>query len=195
MNYSIIGSGKVGTALARQFARNGIPVGVANTRDPITLSALVSELGDTVIAQTIDQALTADVVILAIPFNAHRDIGRKLAYWNGKIVIDAMNTYGVPPEELGDQLSSDIVARSFVGANVVKTFNQLPAALLAKDPAQDAGRRVMFVWSRGSEAASTITELVGQLGFAPISLGGTAETGKLLGLGGPLILQNIIKHQ
>lgn len=31
MTYSIIGSGKVGTALARQFARNGIPVAIANT--------------------------------------------------------------------------------------------------------------------------------------------------------------------
>lgn len=195
MTYSIIGSGKVGSALARQFSRNGIPVGIANSRDPISLSALVDDLGGTVTALTVEQALEADVVILAIPFSAHRDIGRKLPYWKDKIVIDAMNTYGVPPEELGEHASTDVVARAFIGAKVVKTFNQLPAALLAKDPSQDGGRRVMFVWSRDAEAALTVTTLVGQLGFAPISLAGSAEGGKLLGLGGALILQNIIKHQ
>jgi len=42
-----------------------------------------------------------------------------------------MNTYGVSPEELGNRESTDIVASAFVGARVVKTFNQLPAALPA----------------------------------------------------------------
>lgn len=195
MTYSIIGSGKVGSALAHQFAKNSIPVGIANTREPITLSALVKELGDNVVAQTLDEALAADVVILAIPFSAHRDVGLKLPHWEGKIVIDAMNTYGVQPEELGDLASTDVVARSFYGAKVVKTFNQLPAALLAKDPSQDGGRRVMFVWSRDVGAASHVSNLVHQLGFAPISLAGISEGGEMLGLGGPLILQNIIKHQ
>ena len=32
MTYSIIGSGNVGTALARQFTRSGIPVSIANSR-------------------------------------------------------------------------------------------------------------------------------------------------------------------
>lgn len=195
MTYSIIGSGKVGTALARQFARNGIPVAIANTRDPISLAPLINELGNTVTAQPLEQALEADIVILAIPFGAHREIGQRFANWKNRIVIDAMNTYGVPPQELGDRASTDVVATAFVGARVVKTFNQLPAAMLAKDPARDGGRQVMFVWSRNQEANTTVTQLVDQLGFAPISLGEIDEGGKLLGLGGPLILQNIIKYQ
>ncbi|WP_337153681.1 hypothetical protein [Pseudomonas protegens] len=43
-----------------------------------------------------------------------------------------MNTYGVQPQELGDIASTDVVATAFVGARVVKTFNQLPATMLAK---------------------------------------------------------------
>lgn len=195
MTYSIIGAGKVGTALARQFTRNGIPVGIANSRGPHTLAALVNELGDTVVAQTLEEAFGADVLILAIPFSAHREIGQRFADWNNKIVIDAMNTYGVPVQELGDRASTDVVATAFAGAKVVKTFNQLPAALLAKNPEQDGGRRVMFVWSRDHEADKSVSELVEKLGFAPISLGSIADGGKLLGLGGPLILQNIIKYQ
>ena len=96
---------------------------------------------------------------------------------------------------MGDRASTDVVASAFLGAKVVKTFNQLPAALLAKDPAQEGGKRVMFVWSRDLKAATSVSELVEQLGFAPISLGNAAEGGKLLGLGGPLILQNIIQFQ
>lgn len=156
---------------------------------------MLVELGDSIVAQPLEQALNADIVILAIPFSAHRDIGRKMACWNGKIVIDAMNTYGVPPQELGDRASTDVVANSFVGARLVKTFNQLPAARLAEHPTQDGGRRVMFVWSRDQDANIIVTELVDQLGFAPISLGTIDEGGKLLGLGGPLILQNIVKYQ
>ncbi|RON51836.1 NADPH-dependent F420 reductase [Pseudomonas frederiksbergensis] len=195
MTYSIIGSGKVGSALARQFARSGIPVGIANTRGTQSLAALVNELGEGIVAQSLEQALGADIVILAIPFSAHRDIAEKIADWNNKIVIDAMNTYGVPLEELGGRASTDVIASAFVGARVVKTFNQLPAALLAKDPAQEGGKRVIFVWSRDLDANTSVTQLVDQLGFAPISLGTIDEGGKLLGLGGPLILQNIIRYQ
>lgn len=120
MTYSIIGSGKVGTALARQFARNGIPVAIANTRDPISLAPLINELGNTVTAKPLEQALEADIVILAIPFGAHQEIGQRFANWKNRIVIDAMNTYGVPPQELGDRASTDVVATAFVGARVVK---------------------------------------------------------------------------
>jgi len=166
-----------------------------NTRGPLSLAALTNELGDGIVALSLEEALNADIVILAIPFGAHRDIAGKIANWNDKIVIDAMNTYGVSLEELGGQASTDVIASAFVGAKVVKTFNQLPAALLAKDPRQDGGRRVMFVWGRDQAATTSVTHLVDQLGFAPISLGMIDEGGKLLGLGGPLILQNIVKHQ
>jgi predicted dinucleotide-binding enzyme len=51
-----------------------------------------------------------------------------------------MNTYG-------GQASTDVVASAFPGAKVVKTLNQLPAKLLAQDPADNGGRRVVFVSS------------------------------------------------
>jgi hypothetical protein len=113
MNYSIIGSGNVGTALARQFARSGITVGIANTRGPSSIKALASELGGRIVAQSMQEALGAEVVVLAVPFRAHRAVAAGLPNWSGKIVVDAMNTYGVPPEELEGALSSDVVARAF----------------------------------------------------------------------------------
>lgn len=143
---------------------------------------------------TLQEALQADVVILAVPFRAHQAVAGAAPDWTGKIVIDAMNTYGVSLEELKGQASSDVVASAFPGAKVVKTLNQLPAKLLAMNPAENGGRRVMFVSSNDEAASASIAKLVEELGFAPIALGKITEGGALLGMGGPLILQNLIKQ-
>ncbi len=195
MTYSIIGSGNVGTALARQFARNGIPVGIANTRGPASLTALASELGGKVIALSLSDALEADVIILAVPFLAHASVAARASNWAGKTIVDAMNTYGVPPEVLAGRASSDIVASAFPGANVVKTLNQLPAKLLASLPSENGGRRVMFVAGNDTDAVAGAVQLVASLGFAPIVLGKLDEGGVLLERGGPLVLQNLVKME
>jgi shikimate 5-dehydrogenase len=71
MTYSIIGSGAVGTALARQFARSGVTVGIANTRGPDSMASLANELGNTVVPLTLQEALKADLIILAVPRSGH----------------------------------------------------------------------------------------------------------------------------
>lgn len=193
MTYSIIGSGNVGTALARQFTRAGIPVSITNSRGAATLSSLVSELGNNVTAVSLDDALRADVIILAVPYMAHPAIAAAMTDRAGKTIIDAMNTYGVPPDLLAGRASSELVAAAFGGANVVKTLNQLPAKLLAADPAEAGGRRVMFVAGDDADATATVVELVARLGFAPLMLGKLNEGGVLLEKGGPLVLQNLVK--
>jgi predicted dinucleotide-binding enzyme len=65
MAYAIIGSGSAGTALARQFARNGIAVQIANTRGPETMASIATELGKNVAPVSLAQALQADILILA----------------------------------------------------------------------------------------------------------------------------------
>jgi predicted dinucleotide-binding enzyme len=194
MKHSIIGSGNVGSALARYFARVGIAVGIANRRGPETLTALADELGPSVVPQTVEDALNADVVILALPFAAHSTLTHIIPDWRGRIAIDATNTYGIPNSELGGRASTDIVASALPGARVVKTFNQLPAKLLALNPAESGGRRVMFVSSNDEHATKVVLELVEKLGFAAISLGRIAESSPFLSRGGALVLQNLIKR-
>lgn len=194
MTYSIIGAGNVGTALARQFARSGIAVNIANTRGIDSLAELANELGSHVTPVALEDALKADVVILAVPFRAHASVAAALPDWSGKVVVDAMNTYGISPEELKGQASSHVVAAAFAGADVVKTFNQLPAKLLAMNPAAQGGRRVVFVAGDSQAASGAIAKLVDDLGFAAVVLGKIAEGGALLGMGGPLILQNLVKY-
>ena len=91
MTYSILGSGNIGSALARQFSRKGISVAIANPRGPDSLQRLKKELGEHIVPQTIEAALTASTVILAAPFTAVSAIARNSCNWKGKIVVDATN--------------------------------------------------------------------------------------------------------
>ena len=94
--YSIIGSGNIGSAVARQFARKSIDVAIANNRGPDSLAALRKELGHHIDPQTLEAALKADTVILAVPFSAVSAIARAGSGWTGKIVIDATNAIDFP---------------------------------------------------------------------------------------------------
>ena len=77
MKYAIIGSGEIGTALARIFARKKIDVAIANTGGPKALAALTEELGPSVVPQSVQDACQAEMIFLAVPFPAHKDVARQ----------------------------------------------------------------------------------------------------------------------
>ena len=197
MSYSIIGFGPVGQALARAFARKGLDVAVAARRAPETLAPLASAIGPTVTPMSLQDALQAEIVILAIPFGSYKEFAGAAASWQGKIVIDVTNAYGVPVEELGGLPSSVVLSRALPGARLVKAFNHLPARTLAADPDVNGGRRVIFLSSDDESATTRVASLVEQLGFAPVALGGLAEGGALVQARGeswaPLIFQDLVK--
>ncbi|MCU7369932.1 hypothetical protein PEC18_03355 [Paucibacter sp. O1-1] len=64
---------------------------------------------------------------------------------------------------------------------MVKSLNQLPAKLLASDPVEHGGRRVMFLAGDDGRAVGVVAKLVGDLGFAPIALGTLAGVGHSAG--------------
>jgi len=85
------------------------------------------------------------------------------------------------------------------GARLVKAFNHLPARVLAEDPANNGGRRVVFLSSDDASATATVAALAEQLGYAPVSLGKIAEGGQLVqarnGIWAPLVFQDLFKKQ
>ncbi|WP_027798989.1 NADPH-dependent F420 reductase [Paraburkholderia dilworthii] len=197
MSYSIIGFGEVGQALARAFARMGMEVAVASRRPPTALAPQARAIGPTIIPGTLQEALQADVIFLAVPFREHATVASVLANWQGKTIIDATNAYGVPVEELGGLQSSAVVAKAFAGAKFVKGFNHLPAGLLAADPNVEGGRRVVFLASDDDSVVPLAATLAERLGFAPVWLGKLAEGGALVEARGrtwaPLIFQDLVK--
>jgi 8-hydroxy-5-deazaflavin:NADPH oxidoreductase len=196
MTYAIIGSGAIGSALATQFARNDIDVLVANSRGPASLAELVGRLGKNIKAASVQEAVKADIVFLAIPFESVPETVRDAAAWNGRIIVDATNAIDFPaftPKNLGERLSTEVVADSVAGARVVKAFNTLPAAVLAGEPEKDDGHRVVFLSGNDAAANADVATLIKRLGFAAIELGKLAD-GRLAQFGGPLMVHNLIKH-
>jgi predicted dinucleotide-binding enzyme len=190
MSYAIIGFGKIGQALARAFARKNIEVAVASRRPPEALAPQAQAIGSTVVSKTLQEAIKADVIFLAVPFGEHREVAKTLASWQGKTIIDAMNGFGV---------SSAVVAKAFPGARLVKGFNHLLARTLATNPHVDGGRRVVFLSSDDEGAAAPVAALAEQLGFAPVNLGKLEEGGALVQAHadkswGPLIFQDLFKN-
>ncbi|THF54522.1 NADPH-dependent F420 reductase [Ollibium composti] len=197
MSYAIIGFGNIGQALAKAFARKGMEVSVATTRDPESFASAAAAIGRTVIPTKLADAVKADTTFLAVRFEQHPDVAKALPTWQGKTIVDVTNAYGVPPEKLGGQPSSRFVAQAFSGARLVKGFNHLPAAVLDQDPAVHGGRRVVFLASDDDAAAAKIGSLAENLGFAPIKLGGLSEGGLLVhargNSWGQLIFKDLIK--
>lgn len=191
MSYAIIGFGAIGQALARAFARNNIEVAVAARRPPEALLPQAQAIGPTVIPKTMQEALKADVIFLAVLFEGHREVAKTLSSWQGKTVVDAMNSF--------DGSSSADVAKAFPGARLVKGFNHLPARTLAADPNVKGGRRVVFLSSDDEAAAEQVAELAGKLGFAPVNLGKLEEGGALVQVldqsWAPLIFQDLFKNE
>ena len=198
MTYAIIGFGAVGRALATAFARKGVDVAVAGRRPPEALAQHAAAIGPAVTPKTLQQALAADIILLAVPFWEHREVAKAAANWEGKTVVDVTNAFGVPVEDLDGLPSSVVVARAFSGAKLVKAFNHLAAAKLAADPDMGSGgRRVIFVSSDDEDATAPVEELTERLGFAPVKLGRLAEGGALVQARGrswaPLIFQDLVK--
>ncbi|MGC5772487.1 NADPH-dependent F420 reductase [Paenibacillus pabuli] len=196
MNYAIIGFGKIGQALAKAFARSGIEVSVATTRDPESFASAAAAIGPEIIPKKLADAVKADIIFLAVRFESHPDVAKALPTWQGKTIVDVTNT-NVPPEELGGQPSSRFVAQAFTGGRLVKGFNHLVAAVLDQDPAVSGGRRVVFLASDDDGAAAEIGALAENLGFAPIKLGGLSEGGLLVqargNIWGQLIFKDLFK--
>jgi predicted dinucleotide-binding enzyme len=197
MSYAIIGFGNIGQALAKAFARSGIEVSVATTREPQSFASAAAVIGPGIIPKTLEQAIEADIIFLAVRYESHQEVAKALPSWKDKIIVDVTNAYGVPPEALGDQPSSRVVAQAFTGARLVRGFNHLVAAVLEQDPAVQGGRRVVFLASDNDGAAAEIAALAETLGYSPIKLGGLSEGGLLVqargNSWGQLIFKDLIK--
>mgnify|MGYP000864570447 CR=1 FL=1 len=122
MRIAIIGTGNVGSALAKKWSAAGhdIHLGVRDIAsfDQPEISKLPN-----VQVQTVQEAVKdSDVILLATPAPAAADVAGSLGDTNGKVIIDAMNIVkGNGPE--GFNNTSDAILAHTRTRDVVKCFN------------------------------------------------------------------------
>lgn len=180
MNIAIIGAGNVGQALGIGWSRTGhsIVYGVRDPSDPKHRAAAGIPA-----KQVAEAVADAEIIVLAVQWNAVADVLAQCGDLSGRIVVDVTNPLAFTPEGMQlafgfDTSAGEKVADLAKGAKVVKTLNQVGAAVMA-----DANRReippVMFVASDHEDAKATVTSLVRELGFDALD-GGALKTSRLL---------------
>ena len=180
MDIGIIGAGNIGSALARQFAKAGHRVAIANSRGPETLSDLAESIpGDVRATDAAGAAEFGEIVVETVPLKNVGDLpGDKLA---GKVVIDTANYYPGRDGQIdfGGANSSAWVAEQLGGPVVVKAFNTIYAQKLAGDDRADLpvdDRLVVPIAGDDERAKATVAGLIEQIGFGPLNMGSLADS-------------------
>jgi 8-hydroxy-5-deazaflavin:NADPH oxidoreductase len=180
MKIGIIGSGNIGSTLARNLKALGHDVLIANSRGPSTLAGFEAETK--VIAATVEQAAQAtDLVIIAVPQLAVADLPLDVLRANPAVVVDAGNYYptrdGPVAQVEGGATDSEWIA-SVLGRPVIKAFNNILADSLAKrGNLSGIGERVaLSVAGDDAKAKQLVQDVIRELGFDAIDGGALADS-------------------
>ncbi len=177
-----IGSGNIGSQLARLAIDNGYQVVMSNSRGPETLVGLIEELGDSARAATAaEAAASADIAVVTVPLKNYRDV--PVAELAGKIVLDTNNYYWerdgrIPELDEKRTTVSEMLQAHLPTSRVVKAFNHINAGELTTDgsPAGTSGRRALAVASDDAEAKAVVTALYDEFGFDAVDVGPLSES-------------------
>lgn len=157
MTIAILGQGNMGKGLAKRLEGK-------------TDVVLASRSGGVSYA---DAVKGADIVVLAIPFNAALEEAGKLDL-SGKIVVDISNPVSADFSGLtiGHTTSAaEEIAKVARGARVVKAFNTIFASLF-DTPASATANVPVFVAGDDEAAVAAVADLAQQAGFAVEKVGG-----------------------
>ena len=177
----LIGSGNIGSTVARLALDAGHNVVLSNSRGPETLAGLVAELGDRARAATAAEAAEAgDIVVVTIPLKAYREV--PVEPLRGKTVIDTNNYY---PDrdghiaELDDEstTTSELLQAHLPGSHVVKAFNNIFFAHLASlaRPQGDPDRSALVIAGDDADAKRAVTALLDSIGYDAVDAGPLRE--------------------
>jgi predicted dinucleotide-binding enzyme len=176
-----IGSGRIGSTVARLAVDAGHEVVMSNSRGPETLADLVSGLGPNARAATGEEAAAAgDLVVVTIPLKAYLEVpAEPLA---GKPVLDTINYYpqrdgAFPGLDDGSVTSSELLQQHLPDAHVVKVFNNINFRHLASlgRPAGDPDRSALPIAGDDADAKAAVSRFLDSLGYDAYDAGGLAE--------------------
>lgn len=165
------GTGPQGLGLARRLAMAGHPV-VLGSRSAERAAAAATPLAEEGLpvrgAANSEAAAEADVVIVAVPYEGHRELLAGLAVeLVGRIVVDCVNPLGFDSHgafalEVPEGSAAEQAAAVLPGSRVVAAFHHVSAPLLA-DPAAPRVDTDVLVVGDDREAAETVAALAGRI--------------------------------
>jgi predicted dinucleotide-binding enzyme len=180
-----IGSGHIGSQIARLAVAHGYAVVMSNSRGPETLTALVAGLGPNARAATPAEAASAgDIVVVTMPLkNIHSVPVEPLA---GKIVIDTNNYYpqrdgNIAELDSESATTSELLQAHLPTSKVVKAFNHIYAAQITTDgrPAGTKDRRGLVIAGNDAAAKAEVTRLLDEFGYDTVDAGPLAESWRI----------------
>ena len=184
MQIAILGAGRVGSALGRLWHAAGHDVTFA-ARHAARPQALAADLGERAHAASVADAVAgAEAVLVAVPGPAVTDVLQAAGPLDGRVLIDAANSFGQ------QQVTLRSLSGAFPRARWVRAFNSLSASIMADDNHRKPPW-VMFL-SGDEEAKPVVAQLIRDAGFDPVDLGGIDDT-RLQDPGGALWL-TILTH-
>lgn len=181
MIIGLVGSGNIGSTLAKLAVDAGHQVVLSNSRGPQTLTDLVARLGPAASAGTAEQAAAAgDLVVVTIPLHRYREV--PVAPLAGKVVIDTDNYYPQRDGQIREldsaaTTTSELLAAHLPTSKIVKAFNNIYFVDLAEQGTAPGtpGRRALPIAGDDAAAKATVTALVDSFGFDVVDAGPLAE--------------------
>ncbi|MER7052438.1 MULTISPECIES: NAD(P)-binding domain-containing protein [unclassified Streptomyces] len=181
MKLGIIGTGPIGTTLARTFSAGGHDVEVANSRGPQTVGAAALHFGAR--AVTAEEAVQGkDAVVLSVPFARVPDVaGLFAAVPEATVVVDTSNYFpqlGGPVDAVDRGQVESLWVAERLGRPVVKAWNAALAGTLQTKglPAGSPGRIALPVAADSDEQRRVGMSLVDESGFDPYDAGVLADS-------------------
>jgi 8-hydroxy-5-deazaflavin:NADPH oxidoreductase len=177
-----IGSGHIGSTVARLSVAAGYRVILSNSRGPETLRELAGELGPLAVAATAEQAADGgDIVVVTIPFHAYQTV--PAAPLAAKPAIDTCNYYPqrdgqVAELDSGSVTSSELIQRHLAAAGVVKAFNNIfyQHLLSLSRPSGAADRSFLPIAGDDADAKAEVTTFLDAIGYGAVDAGALAES-------------------
>jgi NADPH-dependent F420 reductase len=180
MKIAVLGAGSVGGVLGRQFAEAGheVAFGVRSPGDE-KYRAIIDGLEGARVATVADAARGAEVVVLAVPWDAARTAIADAGDLSGKVVVDCTNPLKYEDGRLSltmgfDTSGAEAVAGWAKEGRVVKCFNTTGDVNMA-EPVVAGARSMMFVAGDDAAARETVLRLAQEIGFDAVDAGGLEQ--------------------
>ena len=188
MTTAIIGTGRIGSVIARRLASGGETLRLSNSdiESARTLAAGIGR-GAVVAVDNRDALRGADTVVLALRFAVLKGVVDEIAsLLTGEVVVVPSNPVGI--DEHGDvsrllpegQSSGEVVAGWLpAGTRLAMAFGTLSADLLEASSNRSPQPAVLFYATDDDHAGEEVERLIRTAAFEPMKVGGIEQSGRL----------------